>query len=86
MIDLDGGRVLCYGRWGRPVLVFPSEQGEPWDWEDRGVVDALGPLLADGRLKLYCISSYDSQSWRSGVHLEEAARRDHGHPPGGPQP
>ncbi|HEY3184800.1 MAG TPA: alpha/beta hydrolase-fold protein [Gaiellaceae bacterium] len=74
-IDLEGGRVLCYGRWGRPVIVFPSEQGEPWDWEDRGLVDELGPLFADGRLKLYCVSSYDSQSWRSGVDLEEAARR-----------
>jgi esterase/lipase superfamily enzyme len=74
-IELEGGRVLCYGRWGRPVIAFPSEQGEPWDWEDRGLVDALDPLFADGRLKLYCISSYDSQSWRSGVELEEAARR-----------
>jgi esterase/lipase superfamily enzyme len=74
-IELEGGRVLCYGRWGRPVIAFPSERGEPWDWEDRGLVDALGPLFADGRLKLYCISSYDSQSWQSGVELEEAARR-----------
>ncbi len=31
------------------------------------MVDALGGLLADGRLKLYCVSSYDSQSWMSGV-------------------
>jgi esterase/lipase superfamily enzyme len=74
-IELEGGRVLCYGDWGRPVIAFPSERGEPWDWEDRGLVDELGPLFAAGRLKLYCISSYDSQSWQSGVDLEEAARR-----------
>jgi esterase/lipase superfamily enzyme len=75
VVDLEGGRVFCYGSWGRPVLVFPSEQGEPWDWETRGMTDELGSLFAEGRLKLYCVSSYDSQSWRSGVHLEEAARR-----------
>jgi esterase/lipase superfamily enzyme len=74
-IELEGGRVLCYGHWGRPVIAFPSERGEPWDWEDRGLVDELGPLFAAGRLKLYCISSYDAQSWQSGVDLEEAARR-----------
>jgi len=74
-IDLEGGRVLCYGHWGRPVIAFPSERGEPWDWEDRGLVAELGPLFQAGRLKLYCISSYDSQSWQSGVDLEEAARR-----------
>jgi esterase/lipase superfamily enzyme len=74
-IELEGGRVLCYGHWGRPVIAFPSERGEPWDWEDRSLVAELGPLFEAGRLKLYCISSYDSQSWQSGVDLEEAARR-----------
>ena len=74
-VEIEGGRVYCYGHWGRPVIAFPSERGEPWDWEDRGVVDGLGALIADGRLKLYCVSSYDSQSWMSGAPLEEAARR-----------
>jgi esterase/lipase superfamily enzyme len=57
------------------VLAFPSEQGEPWDWEDQGMVASLAGLLEGGRLKLYCVSSYDSQSWKAGVSLEEAARR-----------
>ena len=74
-VEIEGGRVYCYGHWGRPVIAFPSERGEPWDWEDRGVVDGLGALIAEGRLKLYCVSSYDSQSWMSGMPLEEAARR-----------
>ena len=25
---------LAYGHWGRPLLAFPSELGERWDWED----------------------------------------------------
>jgi esterase/lipase superfamily enzyme len=78
IVELEGARVFCYGSFGRPVIAFPSEQGEPWDWEVQGMTDALEPLFAEGRLKLYCVSSYDAQSWKSGVSLEEAARR-HGH-------
>jgi esterase/lipase superfamily enzyme len=75
-ITLDGGTLIAYGHWGRPVVAFPSEDGEAGDWENRGMVDALGPLLDAGRLKLYCLPSYDSESWtRRDLPLEERARR-----------
>jgi esterase/lipase superfamily enzyme len=78
-VELDGGNLLAYGHWGRPVLAFPSEQGPCWQYEERGMVDALEPLLDAGRIKLYCVDSYDSQSWQShDVPLEERARR-HGY-------
>ena len=35
-IEIDGGTVLSYGHYGRPVVVFPSEEGEAHDWEERG--------------------------------------------------
>jgi esterase/lipase superfamily enzyme len=75
VVELDGGRVFSYGRWGRPLIAFPSEQGEPWDWEERGMVESVGELVAAGRVKLYCVASYDSHSWKARVPLEEAARR-----------
>ena len=79
VLDIDGGTVVAHGHWGRPVIAFPSEDGEPYDWEDRGMVDALGSLLGEGRLKLYCAPSYDRESWtRRDLPLEERARR-HGH-------
>ena len=31
-IELDGGTMLAYGHFGRPVVAFPSEEGEPQDW------------------------------------------------------
>jgi len=78
-VEIDGGIVLAYGHYGRPVVAFPSEDGEAFDWEERGMVDALGGLLESGRLKLYCIPSFDRQSWtRRDLPLEERARR-HGH-------
>ena len=30
------------------------------DYEDRGMVDAIAPLLEAGRVKLYCVDSYDA--------------------------
>jgi esterase/lipase superfamily enzyme len=70
------GNVLAYGHWGRPVLAFPSEQGPCWQYEERGMVDAVGGLLEAGRMKLYCVDSYDGSSWHDGsIPLEERARR-----------
>jgi esterase/lipase superfamily enzyme len=75
-ITLDGGTLIAYGHWGRPLVAFPSEDGEAWDWESHGMVDALSPLLEGGRLKLYCLPSYDRESWtRRDLPLEERARR-----------
>jgi esterase/lipase superfamily enzyme len=70
------GTVIRYGHWGRPVLVFPSEQGKAWDFENNGMVGAVAGLLEEGRLKLYCVDSYDAQSWSSAaIPVEERAQR-----------
>ena len=62
------GGVLAYGTWGRPVLVFPSEAGKATDFESNGMVDAVADLLDAGRVKLYCVDSYDSASWSGPRH------------------
>jgi esterase/lipase superfamily enzyme len=70
------GTVLAYGHWGRPVLAFPSEQGPAWQYEERGMVSALAELLDAGRMKLYCVSSFDSESWHAKhLPMEERAIR-----------
>jgi esterase/lipase superfamily enzyme len=70
------GTVLRYGHYGRPVLVFPSEQGKAHDFADNGMAGAVAGLLDAGRAKLYCVDSYDSMSWAAkDVPLEERARR-----------
>src|SRR4249920_2099859 len=66
------GAVLAYGNWGRPVLVFPTEAGHAGDFEANGMVEAIADLLDAGRLKLYCVDSYDAASWSDrGLPLEE---------------
>jgi esterase/lipase superfamily enzyme len=70
------GSVICYGHFGRPVLVFPSEQGRAFDFANNGMVGAVEGLIEAGRVKLYCVDSYDSSSWAArDVPLEERARR-----------
>lgn len=70
------GTVIAYGHHGRPLLVFPSEQGAPWDYENNGMVGANAHLLEEGRVKIYCVDSFDEQSWvADDVPLEERARR-----------
>ena len=79
VIDIDGGTVLGYGHYGRPVIAFPSENGEVHDWEAQGMVDALAGLIDGGQVKLYCVPSFDRESWTRGdLQLEERAQR-HGH-------
>ncbi|HEY6278020.1 MAG TPA: alpha/beta hydrolase-fold protein [Streptosporangiaceae bacterium] len=73
------GTIIRYGHWGRAVLVFPSEGGRAWDFENNGMVGAVAGLIDAGRLKLYCADSFDDQSWSNqAIPLEERARR-HGH-------
>lgn len=69
------GDLIAYGHYGRPLLVFPSEQGYAFDFEDRGMIGMISGLIDAGRLKVYCVSSFDSASWRSGASLEEGAQR-----------
>ncbi|MBP8919401.1 MAG: alpha/beta hydrolase-fold protein [Micropruina sp.] len=70
------GTVIRYGHWGRPVVVFPSEAGRAWDYENNGMVAAVAPLIEAGRVKLYCVDSFDHATWSDRwLSLEERARR-----------
>jgi esterase/lipase superfamily enzyme len=70
------GSLIAYGHYGRPVLVFASEQGRAEDFENNGMVGAVADLIDAGRVKLYCIDSADGYSWSDySVPIEERARR-----------
>jgi esterase/lipase superfamily enzyme len=67
-------RVIAYGSYGRPVLVFASSEGRAEDFENNGMVDAIRPLIDAGRVKLYCLDSWDGGSWyRQDLPLEQRA-------------
>jgi len=70
------GRVITYGHWGRPLLAFPSQEGPAWQYEERGMIDAVADLIDAGRVKVYAVDSFDSGSWyRDDLPLAERARK-----------
>lgn len=72
--ELDG--VLAFGSFGRPLLVFPAQEGNRYEWEERGMIDAIAGLIEAGRVKVYCVDSWDSGAWHDhGLPLEERGRR-----------
>ena len=72
--------VAAYGHWGRPVLAFPTEGGDAGEFERQGMIAAVGDLLEAGRVKLYCVDSFDHETWSNrGISLEERARRHGGY-------
>jgi esterase/lipase superfamily enzyme len=72
----DHGAVAVYGHYGRPVLVFPTEGGHATEFAERGMVAAVDPLIEAGRVKLYCVDSFDAATWSNqDLPLEERARR-----------
>ena len=74
------GTLIAYGHFGKPFLVFPSEQGRAWDFENNGMVGAVRDLIDAGRAKLYCVDSHDAATWAAAdAPMEERARRHRGY-------
>lgn len=68
--------LLVFGHAGARVLVFPTSQGRFYEWEDRGMVGALGEHLRNGWVQLYCVDSVDAESWYARwKHPVDRARR-----------
>ncbi|HLF03334.1 MAG TPA: alpha/beta hydrolase-fold protein, partial [Anaerolineales bacterium] len=55
--------LLVFGHAGARMLVFPTSMGKYFEWEDRGMVGALGEHLERGWLQMYCVDSVDEESW-----------------------
>lgn len=60
--------LLVFGHAGARVLVFPTRAGRFFDYENWGLVDALGWQVESGLLQLFCVDSLDAESlyafWR----------------------
>jgi esterase/lipase superfamily enzyme len=54
--------VARWGTFGLPVLIFPSAGGDAEEIERFGLIDACGPLLAEGKVKLYSVDSVAGQA------------------------
>jgi len=61
--------LLVFGHAGPPLLVFPTSMGKFFEYEDRGMIGALGAKIDGGELQVFCPDSVDTESWyNKGVH------------------
>ena len=51
-----------YGHGGKPVLVFPCQNGRFYDWEGFGMLDTLGDYLEGGKLQLFTVDTIDAET------------------------
>ena len=52
-----------YGYSGKPVLVFPSQDGNCNQYEDFGMIDVLSDFIEQGKIQVFCVGSVDLESW-----------------------
>lgn len=68
--------LLTFGHSGARVVAFPTSQGRFFDWEDRGLIRALGEHLSKGWIQLLCVDSVDRESWYARhLHPSDRAKR-----------
>jgi len=52
-----------YGHRGKPLLVFPTQEGRFFEYEDFGMIQICTPFIEAGKLSLVTVDSIDAQSW-----------------------
>lgn len=55
--------IVCYGRWGKPLLFFPTAAADYLEYERFQVIEVLKPYIEQGRIKVYSINSINKKSW-----------------------
>jgi esterase/lipase superfamily enzyme len=60
-------RLVRWGHWGQPVLVFPTAGGDAEEIERMHLVGALWPLIEAGRVKLYSCDNLAGRAFASGT-------------------
>jgi len=60
-----------FGDAGRPLLVFPSNAGVAHEWQRGGMIDAIAPLIAARRVKVYCPETNVSRSFSGQGSIDE---------------
>lgn len=52
-----------FGHAGKPCLVFPSQDGRFYDYENMGMIDAAKDFINQGKIQFFCCDSIDQETW-----------------------
>jgi len=61
-------RLVRWGNYGAPILLFPTAGGDAEEIERFHLVGALQPLIDAGRIKVYSCDSAAGRIWMEGGH------------------
>ena len=68
--------VVRYGRWGHPLLLFPTAQADFLENERFYLIKAIEPHIFAGKVQVWSIDSINKHAWMNrNVPVPEAARR-----------
>jgi esterase/lipase superfamily enzyme len=68
--------LLIQGHAGMPMVVFPTSMGRFFEYEDRGMIGAVGDRYEHGQVQAFCVDSVDGESW---YNITRARIRRTGH-------
>lgn len=52
-----------YGHGGKPILVFPAQDGRFYDFENFNMVYSIEDAINSGKVQLFCCDSIDKETW-----------------------
>ena len=65
-----------YGEYGKPVVVFPTQGGRFFEFEDFQMISTIQNFINNGSFKLFTIDSVDNQSWANfSLNASDRAKR-----------
>ena len=68
--------MLEFGQSGVPMLVFPTSMGRFFEYEDRGMIQAISGQLEKNALHAFCVDSVDAESWyNKNIHPRDRVLR-----------
>jgi esterase/lipase superfamily enzyme len=61
--------VRVHGHYGLPILVFPTSNGDEWEYEGMHMITSNAHHIEAGRVKFFCVGSMNAESWNNdGAH------------------
>lgn len=55
--------ICVYGHYGFAVLMFPTAAADFLEYERFELINAISPLINEGKIKVYTINSINNESW-----------------------
>lgn len=67
--------MLTFGHTGKPLIIFPTSYNRYFEAKDRGLIGSIQWLINEGRVKVYCPDSLDSENWyNQSLHPSDRVR------------